>query len=150
MMSTSGPPRPLVITLSAPLRITIARTGDPDASMAATKPCAIDNTETSTITTPAIPTIATPDEPRRCGMVRRLTIVTANVCFRKFTVSFSLWPSTSKSQNLQWLASPQRISDLEVHRVDRRPESGDDAERNHQSGACPHVPRRQHEDRQHA
>src|SRR5687767_13693546 len=149
MMSTSAPPRPLVISLSAPLRITSARTGDPDASIAAAKPCAIDNTETSTITTPAMPTIATPDEPRRCGMVRRLTIVTASVCLRKFTVSYSLRPSTSIGKS-QWLASPERVSDLEVHRVHCRPESGDDAKRDHESRARPDVPRRQHEDWQHA
>ena len=89
MMSTSGPPRPLVISLSAPLRITSARTVEPDCSMAAEKPCAIDSTDTSTMTTPAMPTMATPEEPRRCGMVRRFSIVTAMVCLMKFTISFS-------------------------------------------------------------
>ena len=47
--------------------------------MAAVNPEAIDSTETSTITTPAMPMMATPDEPRRCGMVRRLSAVTAMV-----------------------------------------------------------------------
>ena len=79
MMSTSGPPSPLVISLSAPLRITSARDVDPEPCMAAVKPEAIDSTETSTITTPAMPMMATPDEPSRCGMVRRLSAVTASV-----------------------------------------------------------------------
>ena len=38
---------------------------------------------------PALQAIATPDEPRRCGMVRRFSIVTAMVCLMKFTISFS-------------------------------------------------------------
>ena len=67
MMSTSAPPRPLVISLSAPLRITSARVGEPEPRIAAVKPAAIDSTETSTTTTPAMPTMATPDEPSRCG-----------------------------------------------------------------------------------
>ena len=79
MRSASPPLTPLVISLSAPLRITSARDGDPDSRIAAVKPEAIDSTETSTTTTPAMPTMATPDEPRRCGIVRRLRAVTARV-----------------------------------------------------------------------
>ena len=90
MMSTSGPPSPLVISLSAPLRITSARTGEPDSSIAAAKPCAIDSTDTSTITTPAMPTIATPDEPSRCGMVRRLSERDGDGLLDEIHVSFSL------------------------------------------------------------
>ena len=105
MMSTSGPPRPLVISLSAPLRITSARTGEPDASIAAAKPWAIDSTETSTITTPAMPTMATPDEPRRCGMVRRFSIVTAIVCLMKLnTVRLSLYTLRSASVIFRFMA----------------------------------------------
>ena len=79
MTSTSGPPRPLVISLSAPLRMTMARVGDPDPRIAAVNPDAIESTDTNTTTTPAMPTMATPDEPSRCGMVRRLSAVTAMV-----------------------------------------------------------------------
>ena len=71
--------RPLVISLSAPLRMTSARVGEPDSRIAAVNPAAIDSTDTSTTTTPAMPTMATPDEPSRCGMVRRLSAVTAMV-----------------------------------------------------------------------
>ena len=79
MMSASTPVRPLVISLSAPLRITSTRAGEPASCIAALNPAAIDSTDTSTTTTPAMPMMATPDEPRRCGMVRRLRAVTANV-----------------------------------------------------------------------
>src|SRR5262245_14063083 len=111
MMSTSAGPSPLVISLSAPLRITSARLSEPDSSIAAAKPCAIDNTETSTITTPAMPTMATPEEPSRCGMVRRLSNVTAMVWLIRFTS-----------------APPQRVGDLEVHRREGRQRAGDQAE----------------------
>jgi hypothetical protein len=75
-----GAAEPAVISLSAPLRITIARIGDPDSCIAAVKPCAIESTETSTTTTPAMPTTATLDDPSRRGIVRRLSDVTATVC----------------------------------------------------------------------
>ena len=65
MRSDSVPLTPLVISLSAPLRITSARDGEPDSPIAAVKPAAIDSTDTSTTTTPAMPMMATPDEPRR-------------------------------------------------------------------------------------
>ena len=77
--SDSVPLTPLVISLSAPLRITSARLGDPASDIAAVKPEAIDSTDTSTTTTPAMPMIATPEEPSRCGMVRRFSSVTATV-----------------------------------------------------------------------
>ena len=79
MTSTSGPLRPLVISLSAPLRITSARSGEPDPCIAAVKPAAIDSTDTNTTTTPAMPTMATPDELRRCGIVRMFSASTASV-----------------------------------------------------------------------
>jgi hypothetical protein len=59
--------------------MTSARDGDPEPRIAAVNPAAIDSTETNTTTTPAIPTIATPVDPRRRGMVRRLSDVTAMV-----------------------------------------------------------------------
>jgi hypothetical protein len=33
--------------------------------------------------------MATPDDPSRCGIVRRLRSVTAMVCLMKFTISLS-------------------------------------------------------------
>src|SRR6478735_3690306 len=111
MMSTSGAEIPLVISLSAPLRSTSARESDPVCSIAAEKPCAIDNTDTSTITTPAMPTMATPEEPSRCGMVLKFNIVTANVWEIKFTSG-----------------PPQRVGDLQVHRRERRQRAGDQSE----------------------
>ncbi len=49
MMSTSGPLSPLVISLSAPLRMTSARSGEPAPRIAAVNPSPIDSTATSTI-----------------------------------------------------------------------------------------------------
>ena len=43
------------------------------------KPSAIDSTAVKTMTTPAMPMIATIDEPRRCGIERRVTPVTAMI-----------------------------------------------------------------------
>ena len=80
MTSTSSPLSPLVISLSAPLRMTSARSGEPDDCIAAAKPAAIESTETKTTTTPAMPTIATPDELSRWGMVRTFSARTASVC----------------------------------------------------------------------
>ncbi len=79
MRSASLPLTPLVISLSAPLRITSARVGEPEFCIAAVKPAAIESTDTSTTTTPAMPMMATPDELRRWGMVRRLSAVMAMV-----------------------------------------------------------------------
>ena len=79
MISTSGPPRPLVISLSAPLRMTSARLADPDPRMAAANPAEIDSTDTKTTTTPAMPITATADEPSLAGMVRRLSAMMATV-----------------------------------------------------------------------
>ena len=59
--------------------MTMARVGEPESRIAAVNPEAIDSTDTSTMTTPAIPTMATPDEPRRCGIVRKLRAVTASI-----------------------------------------------------------------------
>ena len=81
---------PLVISLSAPLRITIARLGEPASAIAAVKPEAIESTDTSTTTTPAMPMMATPEEPRRCGMVRRFSSVTATVWLNQWNIGPSL------------------------------------------------------------
>ena len=63
--SVSAPPSPLVISESAPLRMMRTRLGEPAAVMAARNPSAIDNTATNAITTPAMPTMATTEEPSR-------------------------------------------------------------------------------------
>jgi hypothetical protein len=64
--------RPLFISLSAPLRSTMATSFDPLEVSARLKPSAIASTPTSTSTTPAMPTAAVNAEPFRCGMVCRL------------------------------------------------------------------------------
>ena len=53
--------------------------GEPGVAHRGRKPSAIDSTDTNTTTTPAMPTMATADEPSRCGIVRRLSAVTASV-----------------------------------------------------------------------
>jgi hypothetical protein len=87
MMSTSGPSRPLVNSVSEPLRMTSARPGEPDPCMAAEKPAAIDSTDTKTTTTPAIPMMATADELSLAGIVRRLSAITAAVCLSQLPTS---------------------------------------------------------------
>src|SRR5207244_2161990 len=54
--------------------------GSPTVAMAALKPSAIDSTPRKTTTTPAMPMIATVDDPSRWRIERRLTPVTAMIC----------------------------------------------------------------------
>ena len=62
----------------------IALSVDPDPFMAAEKPAEIDSTDTNTMTTPAIPMMATVEEPSRAGIVRKLRNSTATVCRIQF------------------------------------------------------------------
>ena len=71
--------RPLIISVSAPLLKMSAVSGLPEAFITALKPCAIDNTPTSTATTPAIPKSAAAEEPLRCQIVRRLNWINAKI-----------------------------------------------------------------------
>src|SRR6185295_18305982 len=102
--------RPLVISESAPARITRTRFGEPALTMAARKPADTDNTATNTMTTPAMPTIATADELMRRGIVRMLSIVTASVCL---------------SQLMS--VSPQSVDNAEAHRRQTRHRARDGA-----------------------
>ena len=67
--------RPLVISVLALLRRTMATSSEPDGVMAARKPSAMERTPTKTATTPAIPTAAARAAPLRSGMERRLKAV---------------------------------------------------------------------------
>src|SRR5688572_5657197 len=129
--SMSAPSSPLVISVSAPLRITSARLGEPDPCMAAENPAAIDSTETNTTTTPAMPTIATAEELRRAGIVLRFSAITAVVC-RSHRIS----------------GPPQRVGDPEPHRTERRCRARQESHRQHQGDADRDVARRQPEDGQ--
>ncbi len=80
MMSVSGPPRLLVISESAPLRMTSTRSGEPASAIAILNPSAIDSTAIRTMTTPAMPIMPTIDELSLWGIVRMLRSVTATVC----------------------------------------------------------------------
>ena len=71
---------PLTISLSAPLRRTIAASGEPEAVSVLWKPTPIDSTPTSTATTPAMPNTAAATEPRRCGMLSRPNLLTEATC----------------------------------------------------------------------
>ena len=70
--------RPLVISLSEPLRSTTATSGEPDTVIARRNPSAIASTPTSTPTTPAIPTAAVSAAALRSGSERRLYQATEN------------------------------------------------------------------------
>src|SRR5262245_1563571 len=80
MTSVSPPPIVLVISESAPARITMARLGEPAFAIAARNPSPMDRTATNTITTPAIPITANAEELKRCGIVRTLSDATVRVC----------------------------------------------------------------------
>ena len=128
MTSTSGPDRPLVISLSAPLRITSARDGEPEPRMAAVKPAAIDSTDTSTTTTPAMPTMATPDEaePLRNGpQVERRD-------GKRLRDPAEHYVS----------GAPQRVGDLQLHALKRGHQAGEQAQPDDQRRPNSHVARR--------
>src|SRR5262245_58536987 len=80
MILVSSPASPLVISVSEPARRTRARPVEPEPPIAAEKPAEIDSTDTNTTTTPAIPIIATAEEPSLLGIVSILSSVTATVC----------------------------------------------------------------------
>jgi len=68
--------KPLTISLSAPLRSTIAESGDPEEVIARRNPTRMDSTPTNTVTTPAIPTTDAATEPRRWGTLNSPNAVT--------------------------------------------------------------------------
>ncbi len=80
MIRTSSRDRALTISLSEPARITTAVSGDPVDCMVARKPSAIESTAMNTATTPAIPTMATMEEPSRWRIVRMFSSVTIATC----------------------------------------------------------------------
>ena len=80
MMRVVGPPRPLIISPSAPLRRMITVSGDPDTVMACRNPFAIDKTATKTATTPAIPKTAAAVDPLREKTVIRLNVESEKTC----------------------------------------------------------------------
>ena len=72
--------KPLTISLSAPLRRTIAPSGEPETVMACLKPAAMESTPTSTATTPAMPMTVAATAPRRCGRLINPNLVTEAIC----------------------------------------------------------------------
>src|SRR5439155_15753916 len=94
MTVASVPSIPLVISVSEPSRMTSARPGEPAPIIAPANPAEIDSTDTKTTTTPAIPIMATAEEPSLLGTVSRLSSITAIVCLSHFT-RFLLIPSES-------------------------------------------------------
>ena len=125
-----SPLRPLVISVSLPARITMTVCGSPTSLIAFRKPSAIDSTPRNTSTTPAMPMIATTEEPIRCEIDRRLTPVTAKIC-----ESIALVP-------------PQRVDDAKAAGLDGRQRAGDDAEQQHQRGPDHEIAHREKERRQ--
>ena len=80
MMRVLSRRKPLTISLSAPLRRTMAASGEPEAVRALRKPTPIESTPTRTATTPAMPKTAAATEPRRCGMLSKPNLLTAATC----------------------------------------------------------------------
>ena len=80
MMRVASRPRPLTISLSAPLRKTMAPSGAPETVMACRKPAAMESTPTSTATTPAMPMTVAATAPRRCGRLNNPNFVMDAIC----------------------------------------------------------------------
>ncbi len=80
MSRVSSRPKPLTISLSAPLRSTIAPSGAAETVIACLNPAAMDNTPTSTATTPAMPMTVAATAPRRCGRLIRPNLVMEPIC----------------------------------------------------------------------
>src|SRR5262245_51804232 len=134
MIRASVPSTPLVISVSDPARKTRARPDDPDPAIALENPSDMDSTDTKTTTTPAIPIMATAEEPSRAGIVRRFIIITATVCLNHFT-QVLLIPS-------------QGVRDSQSHRPKCRHESGQETHQHHKHQADSDVLRRQREKRE--
>src|SRR5262245_6310075 len=128
MILVSSPASPLVISVSEPARKTRARPVEPEPPIAAEKPAEIDSTDTNTTTTPAIPIIATAEEPNRLGIVRRLTNMMATVCLSHL------------KQFL--LVSSERVGDSQSHGSQRRRDSGQQSHQQYQHDARNDVLRR--------
>src|SRR5215471_3160018 len=133
MMRASIPPMPLVISVSEPRCIISARSGNPDPCRADEKPTEIDSTETNTITTPAMPIIATTEEPSRAGSVCRLIHITARVCL---------------SHAMAMLRPPQRVGDAQPHCSPGGRNTCNQAHECHESNTHDNVEPRQDKDRQ--
>src|SRR6478672_8097251 len=108
----------------------------------------MDSTATNTMTTPAMPTTATADDPRRWGMVFRLSQLTANTCVRndmferpRFRFPFSVLRFVCP------LRFPERVSDPDPHRPRRRQQPGCQADTGDHRDAEQHVALRQDERR---
>src|SRR4051812_9077276 len=124
IMRTSVPSRPLVISVSTPFRRMSARSADPVPIIADENPEEIDSTDTNTITTPAIPMIATMEDPSRDGMVCRFISVTAIVCL---------------SQVITFLRPSQRVGNLKTHRTHSRHDAGYQSHQQHQDDSSSDV-----------
>src|SRR5262249_32946314 len=133
MILASVPSMPLVISVSEPARMTIARPGEPEPVIAAENPAEIDSTDTKTTTTPAIPIMATVEEPSLLGIVRRLSSITANVCL-SHVMQFLLILSES-------------VSNPQPHGPHCRHDSCQQPQHQHQQDSGHYVSRRQREQR---
>src|ERR1035441_7162159 len=116
IMRVSSWLKPLTISLSAPLRRTIAPSGEPETVMACLNPAAMESTPTSTPTTPAMPTIVAAAEPRRCGRLNNPNLV--------MLVTFE-----SQFMGPDILHSPQGVRHVQAHSHERGEDSGDETQR---------------------
>src|SRR6266404_4387030 len=124
----SSRPKPLTISLSAPLRRIIAELGEAEEAIALRKPAAIERTPTRTPTTPAMPITAAMTEPRRCGMPIKPNLVTAPTC-------------ESQLMGPDILHSPQRVGDAQAHRAHRREDPSQHAQQQTNARSQKNIPR---------
>src|SRR5215207_1839303 len=119
MMRVASRSRPLIISLSLPERRTIAVSAEAFEVMVLRKPSAIDSTATNTATTPATPSTAAAEAPRRWPMVRRLSQVTVATWESQF-MSCLLHTSGSRPA--------QGLDDAQAHGLDGGEQSRHQAE----------------------
>ena len=128
----SSPENPLVISVSLPVRSTMIRSGSPAFVIADLNPSAIERTDTKTITTPAMPMMA--------------TIGGAGPLADRAQVDAGDGNDLGQHRS----APAQRVNDFEAARLQRRHHAGHQAEHQHQHDAEHDVLRREVEDREQA
>src|ERR1035441_8749116 len=139
MMRVLSRRKPLTISVSAPLRRTIAASGEPEAVMAFSKPTPMESTPTRTATTPAMPMTAAATDPRRCGMLSKPNLLTEATC-----------ESPVMGALMFRSHSPEGIGHSETHGLEGGEDAGEHPERNAQPDADEHIHGREVEHRQHA
>src|SRR5271167_314942 len=95
----------------------MARSARPVLESVCVRPVAMDKTEISTATTPAIPTTMTNEDAARAGRLRKFIAVTATACF-KVLMEFPL-PARERVDDFQPPGPPRRRQPARQRQQDR-------------------------------